>query len=227
MRTVSGVLVMAAILCGAGAAMAAGSGGGSVSVPTPRPAQTPADRARSAYDSGVRAVKKADEQEREAAKATDVSRQAKAVKRAGDGYRKALSKFEAAVKANPSMHEAWNYVGYTKRKLGDYEAALRAYDQALALRPGYPEAIEYRGEAYMRLNRLDEAKQAYLELYAGNRALSDQLLAAMRDWIAAQRAGSPVDPTALDAFEAWVQERATIASQTAALTRDGAAAAWK
>ncbi len=76
------------------------------------------------------------------------------------------------------MHEAWNYLGYTHRKLGDYQAALTAYDRALNLKPGYPEAIEYRGHAYLGLNRLEDAKQAYLTLFAGNRQLAAQLLAA-------------------------------------------------
>jgi hypothetical protein len=33
------------------------------------------------------------------------------------------------------------------------------------------------------LNRLDDAKQAYLTLFAGNRKLAAQLLAAMQSWV--------------------------------------------
>jgi len=228
MRISSGVLFLAAMLSGAGAAVAAGGGGGTMNMPSARmPEQTPEEKAISAYNAGVRGVKKADELTAEAAQATDQGRRDKATKRANDGYRKALSKFERAAELNPSMHEAWNYIGYTKRKLGDYEAALGAYDRALSIRPGFPEAIEYRGEAYIRLNRLDDAKRAYLDLYAGNRALSEQLLTAMRAWIATQRAGTSDNPAALDEFEKWVQERSAIAAQTAALTREGTAASWK
>jgi tetratricopeptide (TPR) repeat protein len=230
MRTSSRFLLAMAFLCTAGAALAAGSGGGggSMNVPQTRmPEQTPEEKALSAYNAGVRGVKKADEMTAQAAAATDERKRDKTARRAADGYRKALAKFEKAAELNPSLHEAWNYVGYTKRKLGDYEAALAAYDRALAIRPGFPEAIEYRGEAYMRLNRLEDAKRAYLDLYAGNRALSDQLLTSMREWIAAQRAASPADPAALDEFEKWVLERASIASQTASLTRQGTAASWK
>ena len=35
-----------------------------------------------------------------------------------------------------------------------------------------------------------------------------------------------VDGATLDSFASWVNERSAIASQTAALTREGAAAAW-
>ena len=113
------------------------------------------------------------------------------------------------------------------RKLGDYQAALTAYDRALNLKPGYPEAIEYRGHAYLGLNRLEDAKQAYLALFAGNRKLAAQLLAAMQAWVGEHR-GNPVRRRrrSLEAFASWVSERSAIASQTAGLTREGASAGW-
>ncbi len=89
------------------------------------------------------------------------------------------------------MYEAWNYLGYAHRKLGDYQAALTAYDRTLNLKPGYPEAIEYRGHAYLGLNRLEDAKQAYLALFADNRKLASQLLAGMQAWVGEHR-GNPV-----------------------------------
>jgi tetratricopeptide (TPR) repeat protein len=226
MRTSSRVLLLATILFGPMAALAAGSG----SAPMPQvrvpEQQTPEQQAKSAYNTGVRALKKADKLAGDAGKATDAGKRDKATKRAGEGYRRALEKFEDAVALDPSMHEAWNYVGYTRRQLGDYEGALSAYDRALALSPGYAQAIEYRGQAYLKLSRLEDAKRAYLDLYAGNRALSDQLLNAMRAWIGTQRGEAPADAVALDEFEKWVDERATIAGQTAALTRTGAATSW-
>jgi tetratricopeptide (TPR) repeat protein len=132
------------------------------------------------------------------------------------------------VQLDPQRYEAWNYVGYTSRKLGHYDDALSAYDRALALKPGYPDAIEYRGEAYLGVNRLDDAKQAYLDLFAGNRALADKLLTAMKGWVAAQRAAPAGDQAAsVDELDQWIQERTQIAAQTAALTRAGTAAAWR
>ena len=223
-------LVVAALLVSA--VPAAWSAGGnsmpSSNMPRMEPARelTPEERAKQAYNAGVRAVKKADKYAESAEKATDPRKKEKAAKEAQERYGDALAKFELAVESNSSMYEAWNYVGYTKRKLGNYDAALEAYDHALKLKPSYPEAIEYRGEAFLRLKRLDDAKQAYLDLFAGNRALADKLLGSMKTWLDTQRTAG-ADPASVEEFAKWVAERSQIAGQTAALTREGAGASWR
>ena len=210
------------------AAFANGGGGMSMpSMPTPR-AETPQQKARDAYNDGVRSVKKADKAQQTAAEATDAGKKDKAAHEAHDAYAAALTKFTEATGLDPTLHEAWNYVGYTNRKLGNYDDALAAYDKALVIKPGYPDALEYRGEAYLGLGRIPDAQQAYLDLYAGNRALAGKLLGAMKSWSAAQRS-SPAGSSAtnLDELDKWIQERTQIASQTAALTREGTAASWR
>ena len=175
----------------------------------------------------MRSVEKADSLSADAARQADERKREKAEGKARNAYAGALKKFTRAAELNPAMHEAWNYVGYTQRKLGNYDAALAAYERALTLKPGYAEAIEYRGHAYLGLNRIGEAKEAYLTLYAGNRNLADKLLVAMREWIGTHRGAGGVDPAVIDAFASWVDERGAIARQTAGLTRAGASAAWR
>jgi tetratricopeptide (TPR) repeat protein len=140
-----------------------------------------------------------------------------------DAYTRARTQFEQATQADANLAEAWNGLGYSQRKLGDYTKALNSYARALAVMPGYPEATEYRGEAYLGLNRVEDAKQAYLDLFAANRSLADKLLGAMKRWIGTQKSGSPA---AAD-LSKWVEERSTIAAQTASLTREGAASGWR
>jgi len=199
-----------------------GAGGGSMpsggmSSMQSREPRTPEDQARDQYNSGVRLVEKADKL------AADASHQ-KSVEKAGKAYDSALKKFVRAAELDPAMYQAWNYVGYANRKLGNYEAALAAYDRALRLKPDYAEAIEYRGHAYLGLNRLSEAKDAYLSLYSANRKLAAQLLAGMQEWVGSHREHS--DGLDVDSFAAWVSERSAIAAKTASLTREGAGAAW-
>lgn len=221
-----GLALMLAFTCtafgaGGGEMPSRSMGGGSSPPPSPQ------EQARISYNAGVKAVEKADALSTDAAHQADARKQARALDKSRDGYASALKKFTRATELEPAMHEAWNYVGYTHRKLGQYEAALAAYDRALTLKPGYPEAIEYRGHAYLGLNRLDDAKTAYLALFAGNRKLAAQLLAGMQAWVGEHR-GNPagVDGASLESFASWVSERSAIASQTAGLTREGATAAW-
>jgi tetratricopeptide (TPR) repeat protein len=207
------------------------NGGGAMPMPSmPMPARqvSPQEKARDAYNDGVRYVKKADKAQQASLEATDAGKKDKAAHEAHDAYAAALKKFTDATGLDPTLHEAWNYLGYTNRKLGNYDDALLAYEKALAIKPGYPDALEYRGEAYLALGRIPDAQQAYLDLYGGDRALAGKLLTAMKGWAAAQRASSsPAGTTNLDELDKWIQERAQIAAQTAALTREGTIASWR
>lgn len=189
--------------------------------------KTPEQQARDDYNSGVRSVEKADELQADAARQADPNKKAKALGKAQQAYKIAMRKMSMVTDLQPSNYQAWNYLGYTNRKLGQYDAALAAYDRALELKPDYAEAIEYRGHAFLGLNRLSEAKEAYLALFAGNRKLAAALLAAMQNWVGEHRSDAGgIDGPTLESFASWVSERSTIASQTAALTREGAASAW-
>ncbi|HEY6124482.1 MAG TPA: tetratricopeptide repeat protein [Steroidobacteraceae bacterium] len=189
--------------------------------------ETPEEKARNAYNAGVRLVQKADELSVDAAHQADERKKAKGRDKAQQTYTSAMKKFTSATELAPTDFQAWNYLGYTYRKLGQYDVALAAYDRSLKLQPNYANAIEYRGHAYLGLNRLDDAKAAYLALFAGNRKLAATLLAAMQEWVSDRRSNAAgIDGNTLESFASWVSERNTIASQTASLTREGAAAAW-
>lgn len=196
---------------------ASAAGSGSVSTPAPSmPAQreaSPAEQARAAHDAGVKLLKKAEAAEPE---------------KAAKAYGKALEKFDLATRLDGDIAESWNYVGYCRRKLGEHEAALIAYDRAIALRPDFPEALEYRAQAYLGVGRIEDARNDYLAVFAQDRALSAQLLETMRTWVAARRAAPEgLSAADLDAFAAWIDERAQIAAQTASLGRDAAPTAWR
>lgn len=223
-KTIAVTLLLAA------ACTAFGAGGGSMPTPSDKIAltQSPEIQARNAFNSGVRLVEKADALTGDAARQKDERKRKKTNDKARQNYSNALRKFAQAIEIQSGMYTAWNYLGYTQRKLGNFQDALSAYDRALALKPGYSEAIEYRGQAYLELDRLSEAKEAYLALFASNRKLAAQLLTAMQTWVGEHRNNAVgVDGEMLESFASWVSERSTIAGQTAGLTREGAASAWK
>jgi tetratricopeptide (TPR) repeat protein len=220
------IQVLSACLLVATAIPAAWSNGGGPEPEITTREQTPEQKAKTLYNEGVHDVKKADKFQSSVAQLTDPGKKDRATREAQEYYASALKRFQQAAQTNPEMPEAWNYVGYTNRHLGHYDEALSAYAQALTLQPGYPDALEYRGEAFLGLNRVADAKQAYLDLFAGNRQLADKLLVAMKGWLDTQKASASADATAVGEFDKWIQERSTIAGQTAALTRAGAAASW-
>lgn len=206
------------VLGAGGGGMDGGSMGGGM--PSSR-AQTPEEMAKNAYNDGVKAVKQAKKYEEDLAEVKD-DKKAKASERVRKQYEKARGYFANAVAKQASMYEAWNYVGFTSRKLGEYDKALAAYDEALRLKSDYAEAIEYRGEAYVWLNRMEDAKKAYMDLYRDSRDLANQLMGVMKQWVTERRAnGQGVSSSDIDAFAKWVDERATIAQQTASLATDG------
>ena len=210
------------------AARAAGSSPMPSNMPSPQREASPEELAKSAYNSGIKQLKKAANLEEDAAKATKPAKQEKARAKAQSAYEKALEQFKTAVAHQPAMHEAWNYIGFSQRHLGRYDSALGSYNQALQLKPDYAEAIEYRGEAYLGLNRLEEAQHAYMQLFSGSRELAAQLLEAMQKYVA-ERKENPngLDPKALESFAQWVDERATLAQQTASLDTGAPGPTWR
>jgi tetratricopeptide (TPR) repeat protein len=190
---------------------------------------SPDSVAKSSYNRGVKEIQKAKKADAEAGSATDAAKKKKAEDKARAGFLKARDDFMKAVDARSDMYQAWNYIGYAQRKLGNYEEALAAYDQALKYSPAYGDAIEYRAEAYLALDRLDDAKSAYLLLFRDARPLAAELLTSMQKWIVERRADHRgLTEEQIDAFAKWVDERAAIAQKAEALGIGGSAtASWK
>jgi tetratricopeptide (TPR) repeat protein len=167
---------------------------------TDAPKKSPEAVATESLNSGLRRLEKADGIE------------AKNPKQARKEYEAALKDFQAAAAASPDNYRAHNGAGYSLRKLGRFERALASYERALALAPTSSEAIEYRAEAYLGLNRLGDAKQAYMHLFVHDRTASNVLMKAMKAWVETRRARpAGVDRDTVDAFDAWVRERDTLA----------------
>jgi tetratricopeptide (TPR) repeat protein len=162
-----------------------------------------------AYNQGYAAIQRADHSQALAEASSEAKEKADAERAARDSYKESLKHFGEAVRLDPSMHEAYTYLGYANRKLGNYTRALTAYQQALKIFPDYPHAIEYQGQAFLGLNRLDEARFNYLRLYALNKGQAAKLLQAMREWVAAHQ-NTSVDGVNVSGFSEWVAQRSEV-----------------
>ena len=189
--------------------------------------QSPAEMAKQAYNNGISHKDKGRKLEEQLEKQTfkDAKEQQKATAKVQDEYAKALKDFTKAAKLDATMFQAVNGMGYAYRKTGEPTKSLEAYDKALQMAPGFPDAIEYRGEAYLALGRVDDAKQAYLSLFSKDRTQADVLIRAMSAWVAKQPTG--VDATTLASFDAWVKERAKVATTTSDMGLSNNHSIWK
>lgn len=76
----------------------------------------------------------------------------------------AIDAFTKVVEADAGNADAWNYLGYANRKLGNYDAAFRHYARALEIDPKHKGAHEYLGEAYLLVDNLAKAEEHLAKL---------------------------------------------------------------
>jgi tetratricopeptide (TPR) repeat protein len=222
MRTLYGRLCIAivatVILAKVGLAQHGSSTGGSPAGTISSELRSAGQAAELAYNSGLRAVKRAKGYDGQALKASTPEKAAKSHERAQEAYRESISAFVNAVIAQPTMYKSWYYIGLADRHLGNYDEALSAYAKVLELNPHHPDAIENRGEVFLALNQIEEAQSAYMDLFRESRPLANELMSAMRRWIESRRQDTQgIAPAEIEGLAKWVDERAAIAAETVSL----------
>lgn len=126
-------------------------------------------------------------------------------------FEAAAAHFLQATEKTPDDPEAWNQLGYSRRKAGDFRGSLSAYSTALGLRPGYAEAIEYQAEAYLALNQYDKVMPAFKTLQrAGDEEAAMTLLKACQQHVLARNAEGAAG-SGYKAFRGWVHRRSKLA----------------
>jgi tetratricopeptide (TPR) repeat protein len=73
-------------------------------------------------------------------------------------YGDAMTLLKQVVKRSQGNADAYNYLGYASRKLGDLTAAFSYYRLALQLDPNHLGANEYLGELYAEVGDLQNAQ---------------------------------------------------------------------
>ena len=79
-------------------------------------------------------------------------------------WNKAISLLNRVVADSPKNADAYNYLGYSHRKLGNRDQALTYYNHALYLDPNHRGALEYLGELYLEMSDLPKAEEQLSKL---------------------------------------------------------------
>lgn len=74
-------------------------------------------------------------------------------------WSKAIRHMIGAIDLDSQNADAFNYLGYARRKSGDYDGALKAYTVALEIDPEHKGAHEYIGQAYLEMGDVPKAQQ--------------------------------------------------------------------
>ena len=77
---------------------------------------------------------------------------------AGD-YEAAIPLLLSVAEKDPDNADAYNYLGYTNRKLQRYSVALEYYQRALSIDSRHRGAHEYIGELYLETGNLEKAEE--------------------------------------------------------------------
>ena len=121
------------------AAFAAGGGGSMPRTEVPRP-----------EPSGPNKTK-------QVARETDYQKAEYLIK--AEKYDEAIPLLKNVVADNPRDADAWNYLGFASRKLGNSKEAIGYYEKALKIDPNHKGAHNYLGEAYLQLNDVPKAEE--------------------------------------------------------------------
>ena len=79
-------------------------------------------------------------------------------------YNRAIELLQKVVASESQNADAWNYLGFSQRKLKRFDQALSAYQKALAIDPEHRGANEYLGELYLQTGDLAKAKERLKKL---------------------------------------------------------------
>jgi tetratricopeptide (TPR) repeat protein len=74
-------------------------------------------------------------------------------------YQEAIIALEDFISDEKRNADAWNYLGYSQRKVGLLDESLKSYKKALKLDRKHLGANEYIGELYLMLNDPKKAKK--------------------------------------------------------------------
>jgi tetratricopeptide (TPR) repeat protein len=78
---------------------------------------------------------------------------------AAGSWQQVIARMGIVIAREPKNADAWNYMGYAYRQLGEMDNSFKHYETALQLNPRHRGAHEYLGEAYLQIGKLAQAEE--------------------------------------------------------------------
>ncbi len=78
---------------------------------------------------------------------------------AAKNWQQVINRMGTVIQRDPKNADAWNYLGYAYRQLGEMDNSFKHYETALQLNPKHRGAHEYLGEAYLQVGKLAKAEE--------------------------------------------------------------------
>jgi tetratricopeptide (TPR) repeat protein len=77
---------------------------------------------------------------------------------AARNWQQVVARMGNVIARAPKNADAWNYMGYAYRQMGEMDNSFKYYEAALQLNPKHRGAHEYLGEAYLQVGKLAQAE---------------------------------------------------------------------
>ena len=170
----------------------------------------PAQEARMRLSSANRWVAQGEKLAAKEAKATDAKKKEELRGKAKSSYEAAIADYQAALKLDPKLVEAYVGLAGLMIKSGRIEQAIQTAEKALEIDPQSVKALVAKGEAQLAGFKISDAKATYDRLAAASAKAAKSYLSEMRTWLEAQRAKlGPELAAAVAELDSWIRERET------------------
>ena len=171
-------------------------------------ALNPAQQARMRLSGANRSVAQAEKFEEKQAAATDAKKKEELHGKAQKAYESAIQDYQAALKLDPKLVEAYVGLAQLMVKSGKFDQAIQVTERALEIDPASVKAMVAKGRAQLASFKVADAKATYDRIAAESAKAGKEFLAEIKTWLDAQRAKlGPEMAQAVTDLDNWIKER--------------------
>lgn len=167
-----------------------------------------AQQARMRLSGANRSAAQGEKLDAKVAATSDAAKKEEYRAKAKKAYESAIADYQAALKLDPKLVEAYVGLAELMIKSGKVDQAIQTTEKALEIDPQSIHALVTKGKAQLAGFKVSDAKATYDRLASDSSKAAKSFLVEMRAWLDAQRARlGPEMKAAIDELDAWIKER--------------------